>query len=173
MGKHKQKDEHNLEGTLREFNFSPKGSIEGALIDTKEGLIQINWPPGNSPGGLSKGQSIKAVVTKAHEDEDIPGEHPVFELIAIQGRDEQGGEGPVRVTGVVRRLNYARHGERNGVILDNGDFVHLKPHGMKQTGLEVDQNVEVEGLALSIENGCRAIEATKVNGLVLQKGKSK
>ena len=27
------------------------------------------------------------------------------------------------------RLNYAKHGAANGVVLDNGDFVHTRPDG--------------------------------------------
>ena len=53
------------------------------------------------------------------------------------------------VEGVVTRLNYARHGEANGVVLDGGDFLHLKPDGMKRVELKVGQPIKAHGSRIS------------------------
>lgn len=63
------------------------------------------------------------------------------------------------------RFNYALHGEPNGVVLDNGDFVHLRPGGMRASGLEIGDEVRAAGPARALQfGGGRAIEAREVNG---------
>ena len=74
------------------------------------------------------------------------------------------------ITGIVERLNYVRHGEANGVVLDTGDFIHLKPDGMRQVDLKVGDSVDVDGKVHPMELGGRMVEATVVNGVHL-KGK--
>ena len=63
------------------------------------------------------------------------------------------------------RLNFTRHGEPNGVVLDTGDFVHLKPHGLRAAGLGVGDRVTAAGPAKPLAGGAgRAVEAEEVNG---------
>lgn len=55
--------------------------------------------------------------------------HPVFgyvRLVSIDGRKpiKRIAAKGAAFTGIVTRFNYARHGEPNGVVLDNGDFIH-------------------------------------------------
>jgi len=95
------------------------------------------------------------------------GDHPVFHFVAVEGEKNEHGAGPGHVTGTVKRLNYARHGEPNGVVLDTGDFIHLKPHGMKRTALAVGQQVTAEGPSRQTTVGGRAIEAKIVNGITI------
>ncbi len=73
---------------------------------------------------------------------------------------------------MVARLNFAKHGEPNGVVLDSGDFIHLKPDGMRQVGLKIGDRVEATGEARPMELGHRVVEAVEVNGVRL-KGKPK
>ena len=91
-----------------------------------------------------------------------PAAHPVYHLLAA----------PAGVRGTVTRLNYAKHGEANGVVLDTGDFVHLKPGGVRQVGLKVGDKVVAEGDSRPMEFGGRVVEATVVNGHAI-KGKPK
>ena len=167
MGKHHPHDEEHrpLEGVIRDFNLSPKGTIEGVLLDTKAGVVQINFAPDDVPRGLSAGQAVEIVVETDHHAKKHPeGNHPVFQFVSMHGREKE-EDGPVRVSGTVQKLNFARHGEPNGVILDTGDFIHLKPDGMKRHGLKVGQHITAEGDARPTTTGHRVIEATVVNGI--------
>ena len=95
------------------------------------------------------------------------GHHPVYRLAALQPAGEADEEDRATVEGVVERLNYARHGEPNGVVLEAGDFVHLKPDGMERTGLRVGETLAAVGRARRMVNGRLAIEAEVVNGVVI------
>ena len=63
------------------------------------------------------------------------------------------------------RVNYARHGAANGVILDTGDFIHTRPEGMAKLKLKVGDPVAADGDAqrLADDSGW-AVEASMVNG---------
>jgi hypothetical protein len=52
-------------------------------------------------------------------------------------------------------------------VLDNGDFLHLKPDGMKKAGLRVGQEVAAEGRARPMALGHRVIEVEVVDGVAL------
>jgi len=55
-------------------------------------------------------------------------------------------------------------------VLDNGDFVHLKPHGMRQFGLAPGMSVTAHGPARRLRFGPgRVIEAHEVDGERLAK----
>ena len=73
--------------------------------------------------------------------------------------------------GIVKRINYARHGEANGVVLESGDFIHLKPEGMKHIGLKVGDQVTAEGTAALMPLGQQVIEAKTVNGVAVMSKK--
>ena len=52
-------------------------------------------------------------------------------------------------------------------MLDNGDFLHLKPDGMKKVGLRVGQEVAAEGRARPMALGRRVIDVEVVDGVAL------
>lgn len=167
------------------MNFAPKGEIGALLIETAEGLVQVNIPGElreQAPGLV--GQEVALRTGPEPKVEDHPrGDHPVrkFKAFAGDGAEASAGStagakppkprpwaaGTFEVAGTVARLNYAKHGEANGVVLDSGDFVHLKPEGMKQTGLKVGQSVTARGGGTTSDVGTRAIEAEEVNGTKL------
>ena len=62
------------------------------------------------------------------------------------------------------KSHYALHGEINGAILDNGDFVHLKPEGAKAAKLSLGQKLTVSGKEKPSSTEHRVIEAETVNG---------
>jgi len=174
--------EETLHGIVKELNFAPKGEVDGLLLDVGGKTVQVNLPPDKAAhvAGMV-GQTVGVTVGPEPKAAEHPkGEHPVHKLIAFQG--EQGrapggdrghkpphaghGHGePAEVTGTVKRLNYAKHGEANGVVLDGGDFVHLKPDGMKKVGLKVGQQVTAKGKGTPSPTGGRAIDADVVNGV--------
>ena len=70
------------------------------------------------------------------------------------------------------RLNFARHGEANGVVLDSGHFIHTKPDGMAKLKLEVGDRVEADGEARPLSTGTgQVVEASVVNGKPVGKPK--
>ena len=98
----------------------------------------------------------------------------MYSLITLAGTDGKtlihsgAGNGEmVTVQGSVKRINYARHGEANGVILDSGDFIHMKPEGMKHVELKAGDQISVEGTSSMMPLGQQVIEAKTVNGITL------
>jgi hypothetical protein len=131
----KQPKTRPLRGKVIAHNISPKGHVEGALVDTPEGLAQINFSK-HGTEELSRSAKVGASIDLAVELEDAEGDHPVY-----RASDPIGV-----VTGAVVRLNYARHGEVNGYHLDDGTFVHVKPEGAKRYKLRVGDQITAEGV---------------------------
>lgn len=123
-----------LRGKVVAHNISPKGHVEGALIETAKGIAQLNFPK-HDAGALVRATKVGATVDLPAELEDEDGDHPVYRA------NDAGGS----VTGVVVRLNYALHGEVNGYHLDDGTFVHVKPDGAKRYKLRVGDRITAEG----------------------------
>jgi hypothetical protein len=140
-------------GVLHDFNLSPKGGIEGFLLHADGKTVQINVTP-----------DIGFAVVRGIG-------HPVFNLVKLTGTDGKAlidaGHGAgemVTVQGVVKRINFARHGAANGVVLESGDFIHLKPEGMKKVALKVGDAVTAEGPGGMMPLGQQIVEAKTVNG---------
>jgi hypothetical protein len=173
-----KKHEHAIEkfrGVLQEFNLSPKGGIEGFVLHSEGQTVQVNV---SSDVGFAVvrgiGQNVEATVAaEPATAKHSKGEHPVFSLVTLKGADgkaliHSAGDGAIAtVQGVVKRINYTRHGEANGVVLESGDFVHVKPAGMKRVALKVGDHVTAEGTSASMPLGQLVIEAKTVNGIDL------
>jgi hypothetical protein len=139
-----------LRGEVAAFNISPKGHVEGVLLETSKGRAQVNFPKHGSDA-ISASMKVGAKVALHVKLESDDGEHPVYEL-----RDAD-----AKVTGTVVRLNYALHGEINGCHLDDGTFVHLKPEGAKKHALRVGDRVKAIG-ARRAGPSCVVLEAREV-----------
>ena len=50
------------------------------------------------------------------------------------------------------------------MILDTGDFIYMKPEGMKRVALKVGDQVTAEGTSAMMPLGQQVIEAKTVNG---------
>jgi hypothetical protein len=173
-----KKHEHAIEkfrGVLQEFNLSPKGGIEGFVLHSEGQTVQVNV---TSDVGFAVvrgiGQNVEATVAaEPATAKHSKGEHPVFSLVTLKGADgkaliHSAGDGAIAtVQGVVKRINYTRHGEANGVVLESGDFVHVKPAGMKRVALKVGDHVTAEGTSALMPLGQLVIEAKTVNGIDL------
>jgi len=158
------------------YNFSPKGGVEGLLVEAEGKQAQVVCPTDKGAEVARTnpiGQTVELHVEAepaSHKGEAV---HPVYQLVIGEPSERRRGataHSAQSFEGVVARLNFARHGEANGVVLDTGDFIHLKPHGMKQAGLNVGDTVKAEGESRPMELGGRVLEATTVNGIRL-KGK--
>lgn len=153
--------------------YSPKGGIEGALVslDGKRAQLSVKHAPHleEALSRMHEGDEFAATVEPRPASDKGDAAHPVYELLELSGRDDSvSSDG--RSQGTVVRLNYALHGEPNGVVLDNGDFIHLRPDGQRQFRLAPGDRVEASGDARSLRfGGGRVIEATILNGQPLSK----
>jgi hypothetical protein len=180
MPHHHQPAEHDdiwsVEGRFQHLIYSPKGGIEGLLIETEGIVTQFAIDPDDaaSVAQLLSLRRDQALVVEGREAGPSPkgdGEHVVYHferLAAVDGRATHSAARETQVHGKVVRLNFAKHGAANGVVLDSGDFVHLRPQGMERLQLKPGDQVEAEGAAhpLVTVNGW-VIEAHSVNGEVL------
>jgi hypothetical protein len=164
-----------VEGIFQYVIYSPKGDVEGGLIESEEGSVQLVLRKDDELTaiaflGLRPGQTITVKATRKGPSVKGKSVHSVFEteeLVKVDGRKppkhaslKQSG-----YSGTVLRVNYARHGEPNGVILDSGDFIHLKPGGMSKLRLKTGDKVRAEGDAHRlIDDLGWAVDATHVNG---------
>jgi hypothetical protein len=122
--------------------------------------------------GLADLQEGQTVVLEGTATEASPkgasAPHPVYHLkrlVSVDGRPATAPRVPARLSGTVVRFNYAKHGAPNGVVLDNGDFVHTRPEGLERLGLQIGDTVEAEGDARPLAVGTgRVLEARVVNG---------
>ncbi len=156
--------------------YSPKGSIEGALLHAGHDTLQVVFEPYGGPGAdafasLQAGASVAVEVRLAPPSATGAAQHRVYRferMVSVDGKKpaaatERKGSAPF--TGIVVRLNFARHGEANGVVLDSGDFIHTQPDGMAQLRLEIGDRVEADGEARPLIGGVgHVVEATVVNG---------
>ncbi len=163
-------------GTVQSFNVSPKGIYEGLVIEEGGQVLQINFPHHLSAAISEMVKVGSAIECKAAERPlDKPHEHPVYELLALEGKslkqlEKSGGsdQNGNSFSGTVKRLNYALHGEVNGGILDTGDFLHLKPKGAASVGLKTGMKVKGHGPRKSMPGGKSVIEAEEVNGIKIE-----
>jgi hypothetical protein len=149
-----------ISGKVRSLNLSPKGFHESFLLGDGKRIVQINFArdAGENPAkGLKRGQTVS--VNAEALDDERPSNHPVYCWI---------DRGMGTYEGVVKQINYARHGEANGTMLENGEFVHMHPEGARAVKLRIGQTLSVEGDAKTSPAGHTVIEARKVNGLALK-----
>jgi hypothetical protein len=161
-----------LVGTITQVLLSPKGVIEGLLLSIDGKTVQISTVPGaidEHASLLVPDTRISATGTADHSPKTKDGEHPVFKLDKLSkiGRKSlgrsSGNAGPAVLKGLVASLHYARHGEPNGVVLDSGDFVHLRPHGMQKVRLKVGARVLAKGERRATVLGTTLLEAHEIN----------
>jgi len=162
-----------VEGQFQQLIYSPKGGIEGVLIDTDGVPTQFVFGPhddaaGAAFAGLRTGQTLVLEGTEQGPSPKGEASHTVYQLerlVSVDGHEPQGAPAEAEIAGTVVRLNYARHGEANGVVLDTGDFVHTKPDGLKRLGLKVGDQIKAEGASRPLVTGHgRVVEAHSVNG---------
>jgi hypothetical protein len=168
----KGKTADTLSGTLTQVLFSPKGVIEGLLLSIRGKPVQISTPPGaldEYARVLVAGVRVVGKATADHSPKTKGSSHPVFkvdQITKIGGkvlRASANDAGPVVLKGVVAALHYARHGEPNGVVLESGDFVHLRPHGMEKSGLKIGAKVVATGERRMTVLGTTLLEAREIN----------
>ena len=165
-----------ISGTCQQLLFSPKGGIEGVLIKAKGKVLQVSLHPdrgGAFANSIMPGKRLRVRATLDHSPKTQDGSHPVYQFEsfadaaghAIESTDADPANTTIK--GVVATLHYARHGQPNGVLLESGEFIHLRPRGMEQTGLDVGAKVNAVGEVRMTVLGTRLLEARQVNRIDL------
>ena len=124
----------HLHGTVLGFNISPKGHIDGALVETSNGLAQLTFPK-HTAASLARGMHPGSTVGFHVELENEAGGHPVYRVC-----DEESS-----ASGEIVRLNYAPHGAINGYHLEDATFLHCKSDGAEKYDLHVGEAVKATG----------------------------
>jgi hypothetical protein len=165
-----------VSGTCQQLLFSPKGGIEGALVKVKGALLQLSMHPDMGAAfarSAAPGKRLRVLAAADHSPKTKDGAHPVYQFKAFA--DAQGhavdkpGSDPANTTikGSVAALHFARHGQPNGVVLETGEFIHMRPHGIAQVGLGVGAKVTAIGELRMTVLGTRMLEARVVNRVEL------
>ncbi len=168
------KKQETLRCLVTALNFSPKGGVEGLQVETDGKFAQVVFPHDTGTDvarSISLGKTIDLIVELEVHSKNAESFHPVYQFISIEPSELSNAAAVSSssiIAGIVARLNYARHGEANGVVLDSGDFIHLKPEGMRQIGLTIGDRIEADGRVREMEMGGRVIEATTINGVRLK-----
>jgi hypothetical protein len=161
-----------VHGTCQQLLFSPKGGVEGALVKMKGAVVQVSVPHDQGAALLQMtrpGRPLRVLAVADHSPKTADGAHPVFKFESFADAAGQAIDGPdmapghTTVKGVVGALHFARHGEPNGVILETGEFIHLRPHGMVAAGLDIGSRVNAVGDLRMTVLGTRMLEAHRVN----------
>jgi hypothetical protein len=117
------------------------------------------------------GQNIQVKAAADESPKTKHGAHPVYKLdaiIKIAGKAFKPSAEHERIKGVVAAIHYAKHGEPNGVILESGEFIHTRPHGMKKLKLKVGSKVTASGEVRMTVLGTSLIEAHEVNRVSIE-----
>jgi len=163
-----------LTGTCERLLFSPKGSIEGLLLKSKTQTVQVSLPPHVGDSLATKatpGKRMHLLATPDHSPKAANAAHLVYQFEALAdaaGNARETADGMSTLKGVVASIHYAKHGEPNGVILETGEFVHLRPHGMRATELEVGSKVNATGTTRMTVLGTILLEANRVNQVEIE-----
>ncbi len=168
MSKHRE----FIHGTCQQLLFSPQGDIEGALVKMKGSVVQVSVPADQGLAlsqATGPGRQLRVLAVADHSPKTAQGAHPVFKFASfadvtgtpIAGPDGEPGE--TTIQGVVGAWHYALHGEPNGVMLETGEFIHLRPHGVVAAGLDIGSKVKAVGELRMTVLGTRMLEAHRVN----------
>ncbi len=142
-------------GKFAHLVYSPKGAVEGVLLDVGRKPAQIVFEKCDEQSArafedLKKGQKVVLKAKRLGPSPKGEAEHPVFSyirLVSVDGIKPTARKRAKGTTfsGTVVRFNYARHGARNGVVLDTGDFVHTRPEGLVGLKIKLGDKVSADG----------------------------
>ena len=135
--------------------------------------VQISMPPDIGAATAQKtgpGKRLRVLATADHSPKTAEGAHPVYQFEsladaaghAIEWPGEQ--DGMTSMKGTVARIHYAKRGQPNGVVLESGEFIHLRPHGMATIGVGVGAKMSAKGQLRMTVLGTRMLEAHHANG---------
>ena len=156
----------SLTGTLKHWIYSPRGQLEGMLLDVEGFAVQFVIDPSDAAEvqNLKPGQKLTVEGSPQDDSPKHAAQHEVYKLHRLTAPVAANKAMPREFSGKIVRFNYARHGQANGFVLSTGDFIHTRPHGFEQLGLNVGDKVTATGEARPLFNGQgQVVEATIVN----------
>jgi hypothetical protein len=170
------KESEFISGICQQLLFSPKGAIEGALVKIKGAVVQVTVPAASASAlanATGPGKRLRVLAVADNSPKTADGHHPVYlfesfadatglaiELAAVEPDN-------TTIKGTVAAMHFAKHGQPNGVILETGEFIHLRPLGMVQAGLAIGSKVNALGTVRMTVLGTRLLEARQVNRIEL------
>jgi hypothetical protein len=171
----KEKNQQLIEGKFQHVFYSPEGQVEGLLLDVEGESVQIvvDRHDKDAPDAFLSLKQEQLLVVKATTKSPSPKgarAHLVYnfiKLVSVEGRKprKRTSVDTIVCSGKVAYFNYARHGEANGVVLDSGDFIHMKPGGFSRFSLKVGDKVRAAGAIHQLLTGAgRIVDAARVNG---------
>jgi hypothetical protein len=180
-------DTLDLTGTLANWNYGPRGAVEGILVKTADAIVQINLPPEASQkvaAAAILGDKLTATVAVEPPPPQDPNggapDHAVFRglKVLVKGTtiDLGGPGGPeqgeaVHIDGTVKSLNYDRRGIVNGAILESGELLSLGgPREAQQLALKPGDKLSIDGTKFPSPSGIKLIEASTINGKLVRPG---
>lgn len=153
--------------------LSPHGSVEGAIVvDSQKQIHQlvVDEDPvlEHALRAAKPGAPLSLLAQAAAPSPKGKSQHPVWmvtSLSSVNGKPANPERGTA-VSGRVARINFARHGEPNGYVLDNGHFVHVKPDGFKTLDLDIGDRLEAKGEPRAIlpDGESWVVDAKTING---------
>jgi hypothetical protein len=166
-----------LSATFKHVVFCRYGTVEGMVVHVDGAPAQVVLGEGDKAAAalvaaLREGQVLSLDVRPTQSEKQHAAAHPVWALREILKVDGAAPTAPMPLEpapvccGKVVRLNFSRHGEPNGYVLDTGHFVHVEPDRFADLGLGIGDRVEADGddaMFLSTDGGW-ALEALTVNG---------
>lgn len=172
-----KKNRQFISGLCQQLLFSPKGGVEGVLVNEQERMVQVAvsadigavFASSTGPGARV---CVLAVPDRRAKAKHVS--HPVYLFESFADETGQAIEPSshhrrkTTIKGVVAALHFARHGQANGVMLETGEFIHLRPGGMSDSRLEVGSKVNAVGHVRVTQLGNRLLEAHKVNRVDLR-----
>lgn len=135
-------------------------------------MVQVSVPPDKGAAltqTTGPGRQLRVLAVPDRSPKTAEASHPVFKFesfadVAGQAIKLPDAElGQTTIKGVVASWHFALHGEPNGVILETGEFIHLRPHGMVSAGLDIGSKVNAVGELRMTVLGTRMLEASRVN----------
>ncbi len=162
-----------IQGTLMHAVYSPKGGIEGVMLEANGVALQLVFDgdeeaSADAFAGIAEGQPVVVEAAPRRPSPKGKAAHAVYEfgrLVSVDGKKPARSKRGAAYQGAVVRFNYARHGAANGVVLDSGDFIHTTPDGLAKLKLRVGDTVHADGDAHLLATGLGwAVEASTVNG---------
>ena len=165
-----------IHGVCKQLLFSPKGGVEGALVKIKGGVVQVTVPPHEGEAlaqATRPGRQLRVLAVPDRSPKAAAGAHAVYKFRAFADAAGQAikhavpDPGHFAINGVVASWHYARHGEPNGVVLETGEFIHMRPHGVAAVAVDIGSKLSAIGKLRMTVLGTRMLEAQRVNRIDL------
>jgi hypothetical protein len=163
-----------IDGKCERLLFSRKGGVDGVLIRIRRaGIVQVAM---HAADGMflarctAPGKPIRLLAIPDHSAKAARSPHPVYIFCSYadpQGKAIESDEllpADIRMGGTVAALHFARHGQPNGVVLESGEFIHLRPRGMLKVAPVIGAVITAIGQLRITLLGTRMLEAHQING---------